>query len=461
MPNHTVAIENPIGSRAVRPLLLSMAIPAVISNLFNAVYNIVDQIFIGNVVGFLGNAATNIAYPLTTLAMAIGFMIGIGAAAGFNLNLGAKRQDVARAIDGTAVVSMVILGVLISILVSAFLRPLMLAFGATDEILPYAMDYSRIVSLGLPFLLFSTGANPLVRGDGNAKYAMASIISGAVLNVVLDYLFMFVFRWGIAGAAWATVIGQAVSAVLLLLYFPRFRNVKFEKKDFVPRWDHFKLICKLGFASFAFMASSLIVQVVLNNLLKKYGDLSIYGSGIAIAVAGIMQKINAIFVAVITGIVQGSQPIVSFNYGAKKYTRVRETVRLLLFWTTGFSVIVFLLLECFPRQIMSVFGEGSTEYFEFATLYVRAFAAALFLNGTQTSCTMFFPSIGKAWKGSVISLSKQLGILVPLLLILSSLMGLTGIVIATPVTDVLSFLIAAAFLYHEMKLMPEQDGNLP
>ena len=452
------AFVNPMGTRAIKPLLLSLAIPAVISNLFNAIYNIVDQIFIGNVVGYLGNAATNIAYPLTTLSMAIGFMLGIGGAAGFNLNLGGKREEEAKDIDGSAAASMLILGVLICILVKIFLRPLMIAFGATEEILPYAMEYASIIAYGIPFLVFSTGANPLVRGDGNAKYASASIITGAIVNIVLDYTFMFIFKWGIAGAAWATVIGQVVSAVMLLLYFPRFRTVTFEKKNFIPQWKYFVLVCKLGFASFAFLASSLVVQVVLNNLLKKYGAQSIYGSEITIAVAGIMMKINAIFTAVVTGIVQGSQPIISFNYGARKYTRVRETIHLVILWTTVFSVIVWILLELFPTQIMSVFGEGSKEYFDFARIYVRAFCAAMFLNGTQTACTMFFPSMGMASKGSVISLSKQLGFMVPLLFILSHFLGLNGIVMATPLTDVLAFTVAVAFLVNEMKHMPKTDG---
>ena len=244
---------------------------------------------------------------------------------------------------------------------------------------------------------------------------------------------------------------------MLMAYFPRFKNVTFAKDDYIPKWSHFILVCKLGFASFAYMASMLVVQVTLNNLLKKYGALSVYGSEITIAVAGIMTKINAIFTAVVTGIVQGSQPICSFNYGAKKYARVRHTVKLLLISTTAVSFVVFLLIELFPRQIMSVFGEGSPEYFEFAVLYARTFSAMLFLNGTQTSCTTFFPSIGKAWKGTVISLSKQLGILVPLLFILSSLFGLNGILAAQPITDLLSFLIAAAFLIYEMKIMPKED----
>lgn len=333
----------------------------------------------------------------------------------------------------------------------------MVAFGATPDILLYAMEYSGITSFGIPFLLFSTGTNPLVRGDGNAKYSMTAIVAGAILNIILDYTFMYVFEWGIAGAAWATVIGQIVSAVLLMMYFPRFRNVKFEMGDFVPKGKYMIQICKLGFASFAFQSSMLVVQVMLNNLLRIYGTQSIYGSEITIAVAGIMQKINAIFVAVVIGVVQGSQPICSYNYGASKYARVHQTVRLLLISTTILSTAVFILMQCFPRQIMGLFGEGTPEYFEFATLYARGFTAVMFLNGIQVSCTTFFPSIGKAWKGSVISLSKQLVLLVPLLLLLSHWMGLNGIILATPVSDVLAFILAALFLYFEMKHMPKED----
>lgn len=457
MEKEIVTEQNPLGTRPIPQMLLSLAVPAVIANLVNAVYNIVDQIFIGNKIGYLGNAATNIAFPLTTICLAIGLMFGLGSAAGFNLNLGKKEPGEAKGIAGTAFTSLLICGVVICILVRIFLRPLMLTFGATEDILSYAMEYSGITSFGIPFLLFSTGTNPLVRGDGNARYSMISIIVGAVLNIILDYTFMYVFDWGIAGAAWATVIGQIVSAVLLMLYFPRFRHVKFEAADFVPRWRHILQICKLGFASFAFQSSTLVVQVVLNNLLRTYGAQSVYGSEITIAVAGIMQKINAIFIAVVIGVVQGAQPICSYNYGAKKYLRVRETVRLLLISTTVLSTVLFILIQCFPRQIMGLFGEGTEEYFKFATIYARGFSAVMFLNGTQTSCTTFFPSIGKAWKGSVISLSKQLVLLVPLLIVLARHLGVNGIVIATPISDALAFLIAALFLYFEMKHMPKEN----
>ena len=457
MAEQTAAKPNRLGVDPIPTLLLSLAVPSVVANLFDSVYNIIDQIYIGNLVGFLGNAATNVAFPLTTLCMAIGFMAGVGGAAGFNLNLGQKKTDEARQIVGSSFSFMWISGIIICLLTRIFLKPLMISFGATDEILPYALEYASITLWGIPFLVFMTGAAPLVRGDGNAKYSMFAVVFGAILDALLDYFFMGVFGWGIKGAAWATVIAQAVSAGLFVLYFPRYKNVHFVASDFIPRWHYVRLVCKLGFASFAFMASSLVVQVVLNNLLKTYGALSVYGAEVTIAVAGIMQKINALFVAVVTGIVQGSQPICSFNYGAQKYARVRSTLRLLLTYTTGFSIVVFILLQCFPRQVIGLFGEGSPEYFEFGEMYVRSFTAALFLNGTQTSSTTFFPSIGKAWKGTVISVSKQLGFLVPLLLILSHFFGLTGILFATPTADVLSFIVAVYFLVNELRQMPKED----
>lgn len=456
--NKEIAFEkNPLGTRPIPQLLLSLAVPAVIANLVNSVYNIVDQIFIGNKIGYLANAATNVAFPLTTICMTIGLMVGIGSAAAFNLKLGRKEIDDAKGIAGTAVSTLLICGLLICFFVRLFLQPLMMAFGGTEDILSYAMEYAGITSFGIPFLLFSTGTNPLVRADGNAKYSMLAVVTGAVINIILDAVFMYVFDWGVAGAAWATVIGQIVSAILLVLYFPKFRTVKFEAKDFIPRGKYLLLICKLGFASFIFQSSMLVVQVVLNNLLRTYGAQSVYGSEITIAVAGIMQKINAVFVSVVIGVVQGSQPICSFNYGAKRYKRVRETVRLLLISTTALSTVIFILIQCFPKQIMGMFGEGTEAYFEFATMYARGFTAVMFLNGIQTSCTTFFPSIGKAWKGAVVSLSKQLLLLVPLLILFSHLFGIDGIIYATPASDALAFVIAASLLYYEMKHMPKED----
>ena len=434
---------NPLGYKPVGKLLKSLAIPAIIANLVNALYNVVDQIFIGQGIGYLGNAATNIAFPITTMCLAIGLTLGIGGASNFNLELGKGYPEKSKHTAGTAASTLIIIGIILCISVRIFLEPLMISFGATDKILEYSMEYTGITSYGIPFLLFSIGVNPLVRADGNAKYSMIAIVIGAILNTILDPLFMFVYNWGIAGAAWATVISQIVSATLLLIYFPRFKSVKFSLNDFIPQLHYLKRIISLGFASFIYQFSNMIVLVTTNNLLKIYGKNSIYGSDIPIAVFGIVMKINVIFIAIVLGLVQGAQPIFGFNYGAKNYHRVRETMRLLI------------IFQVFPKQIISLFGEGDKLYFEFATKYMRIFLAFISLNSIQISIATFFPSIGKAIKGATVSLTKQLIVLFPLLLTLPRFFGVKGVIYATPLTDLVAFTVAIIFLINEFKYMPK------
>ena len=446
---------NPLGYKPVGKLLKSLAIPAIIANLVNALYNVVDQIFIGQGIGYLGNAATNIAFPIITMCLAIGLTLGIGGASNFNLELGKGYPEKSKHTAGTAASTLIIIGIILCISVRIFLEPLMISFGATDKILEYSMEYTGITSYGIPFLLFSIGVNPLVRADGNAKYSMIAIVIGAILNTILDPLFMFVYNWGIAGAAWATVISQIVSATLLLIYFPRFKSVKFSLNDFIPQLHYLKRIISLGFASFIYQFSNMIVLVTTNNLLKIYGKNSIYGSDIPIAVFGIVMKINVIFIAIVLGLVQGAQPIFGFNYGAKNYHRVRETMRLLLKVTFSIATILFIIFQVFPKQIISLFGEGDKLYFEFAIKYTRIFLAFISLNSIQISIATFFPSIGKAIKGATVSLTKQLIVLFPLLLILPRFFGVEGVIYATPLTDLVAFTVAIIFLINEFKHMPK------
>ena len=446
---------NPLGYKPVGKLLKSLAIPAIIANLVNALYNVVDQIFIGQGIGYLGNAATNIAFPITTMCLAIGLTLGIGGASNFNLELGKGYPEKSKHTAGTAASTLIIIGIILCISVRIFLEPLMISFGATDKILEYSMEYTGITSYGIPFLLFSIGVNPLVRADGNAKYSMIAIVIGAILNTILDPLFMFVYNWGIAGAAWATVISQIISASLLLMYFPRFKSVKFSLNDFIPQLHYLKRIISLGFASFIYQFSNMIVLVTTNNLLKIYGKNSIYGSDIPIAVFGIVMKINVIFIAIVLGLVQGAQPIFGFNYGAKNYHRVRETMRLLLKVTFSIATILFIIFQVFPKQIISLFGEGDKLYFEFAIKYMRVFLAFISLNSIQISIATFFPSIGKAIKGATVSLTKQLIVLFPLLLTLPRFFGVEGVICATPLTDLVAFTVAIIFLINEFKYMPK------
>ncbi len=449
-------IQNPMGNKSIPKLLFSLAVPAIIANLVNSLYNIVDQIFIGHGVGYLGNAATSVAFPLTTICMAIGLMLGLGGSANFNLEIGRNNPDKARSIVGTVTTLLVVSGLIIMIVVNVFLKDLMLAFGATDQTLDYAIEYTRITSFGIPFLLFSTGFNPIIRADGSPIFSMLSVLIGAILNTILDPIFIFVCGWGMSGAAWATLISQILSAVICALYFIWFRNVKFKSiKDFIPKLKIAKIVATVGISSFIFQISTMVIQIVSNNMLKKYGAESIYGSDIPIAIAGIVAKISMIFIAVIIGIVQGAQPIFGYNYGAKNYKRVRDTLKLAVLASFIFSLVAFTLFMAIPRPLISLFGEGSELYFEFGTKYLRVFLFFTFLNGVQIASTTFFQAIGKALKGALLSLIKQVIFLLPLLIILPIYMGVDGCMFAAPISDLIAFIAGAVMVMVELKRMPK------
>lgn len=447
--------ESPMGTKSIPKLLLSLAIPAIIANLVNSLYNIVDQIFIGHGVGYLGNAATSVAFPLTTICMAIGLMVGLGASANFNLEIGRKNPEKAKMIVGTAVTLLVISGLVIMIVTNIFLKDLLYLFGATELTIDYAVEYTRITSFGIPFLLFSTGFNPIIRADGSPIYSMLSVLTGAILNTILDPVFIFLCGWGMSGAAWATLISQILSAVMCALYFIWFRNVRVKIKDFIPKLNIAKIIASVGISSFIFQISTMVIQIVSNNMLKKYGADSIYGSDIPIAIAGITSKISLIFLAVVIGIIQGAQPIFGYNYGAKNYKRVRDTLKLAILSSFIFSLFAFALFMFAPRPLISLFGEGSELYFDFGTKYLRVFLFFTFLNGIQIASTTFFQAIGKAVKGAILSLIKQVIFLLPLLIILPIFLGVEGVMFAAPISDFIAFISATIMLFFELKHMPK------
>lgn len=447
--------ENSLGTKPIGSLLLCLAVPAIIANVVNALYNIVDQIFIGHGIGKLGNASTNVSFPLTTICMAIGLMAGLGSAAGFNLELGKKNERRARSIAGTAAVMLVISGVIISSLVRIFLEPLLILFGTTDNIMPYAAEYARITSFGIPFLMFSTGINPLIRADRSPGYSMAAVITGAMLNLILDPIFIFVLDWGIKGAAWATVISQLLSALMMAVYFTHFKSVRYELSDFIPICKDIGYICKLGFNAFVFQFSNLLVQIVMNNTLRAYGEKSIYGGDTPIAAAGIVMKTSVIFFAMINGLINGAQHICSYNYGAEKYDRVRDAVRLFMKSAIIISAIMWILFEFFPKPLISLFGSTSDDelYLGFAVSFMRKYLFFTFINGVQICSVTFFPAIEKASKGTILSFTKQLVFRVPLLLIMPLFFGLDGVMYAQMMSDLLSFSLAVVLLKDEFRKM--------
>lgn len=447
--------QNPLGTAPVGGLIGKFAIPAIISMLVSALYNIVDQIFIGQGVGMLGNAATNVAFPVTTIATALALLLGIGGASNYNLEMGAGREKKASSIAGTALSTLVITGVILAVAVLLFLRPLLSLFGATTDVMPYAVDYLGITAVGLPFYALSIGGNHIVRADRSPTYSMTCVLTGAIINTILDPLFIFGFGWGIKGAAWATVIGQVVSGILVIIYFGKFRKMYLEMSMLKPSSECLKAIISLGMASCINQIAMAIVQIVLNNILRYYGGLSVYGSDIPIACVGVISKVNQVFMAICIGISQGCQPIWGFNYGAKKYDRVRLAYRYSVIACTAIATVFFLCFQLFPHQIVSIFGTGSDLYFQFAERYLKIFMFMTFANGIQPMSSGFFTSIGKAKLGIVMSLTRQVLFLLPLIVVFSLIMGIDGVMYAGPIADAAAFVLAILFARRELVAMKE------
>ena len=445
--------QNPLGTAPVGGLIGKFAIPAIISMLVSALYNIVDQIFIGQGVGMLGNAATNVAFPVTTIATALALLLGIGGASNYNLEMGAGREKKASSIAGTALSTLVITGVILAVAVLLFLRPLLSLFGATTDVMPYAVDYLGITAVGLPFYALSIGGNHIVRADRSPTYSMTCVLTGAIINTILDPLFIFGFGWGIKGAAWATVIGQVVSGILVIIYFGKFRKMYLEMSMLKPSSECLKAIISLGMASCINQIAMAIVQIVLNNILRYYGGLSVYGSDIPIACVGVISKVNQVFMAICIGISQGCQPIWGFNYGAEKYDRVRLAYRYSVTACTAIATVFFLCFQLFPHQIVSIFGTGSDLYFQFAERYLKIFMFMTFANGIQPMSSGFFTSIGKAKLGIVMSLTRQVLFLLPLIVVFSLIMGIDGVMYAGPIADAAALSLAILFARRELVAM--------
>ena len=432
-------------------MLLKFAIPSIIAMLVSSLYNLVDQIFIGHSIGTLGNAATNIVFPLNTTCTALGLLMGIGGAAAFNLAMGARDTERAGFYAGNAFTLLVLAGTALMLLTELLLTPMLRFFGSPEDVLPYAVEYTRITAVGFPFLISSLGGGHLIRADGSPRYMLVCNLSGAVLNTFLDALFVFGFRWGMTGAALATVIGQILSFGLVVRYMRAYKTISLTRKYYLPRAEIISRVLSLGTAPFFNQMAMMVVQIVMNKSLRYYGRLSVYGESIPLACSGIIAKVGMIFFAIVIGTSQSMQPLVSFNYGARKYDRVLETYRLALIVSAVVSLAAFLAFQLLPRQIIALFGEGSEEYFRFAVRYFRIFMMMVLINFVQPISSNFFTSIGKPGKGVFLSLTRQIIFLLPLYLILPRFFGIDGIIYSGPVADFLAFLCTTVLAVKEWK----------
>ena len=453
----TAVQENPLAAERIGKLIAKFAIPAIISMLVSSLYNIVDQIFIGQGVGMLGNAATNIAFPISIICTATALLLGIGSASNYNLESGAGNSKKASQIVGTGLAVLIISGISIGIIVLVFLDPLLHLFGVTPDVLPLAQDYTGITAFGIPFLILTTGGNHLIRADRSPTYSMACMLTGAIINTILDPLFIFGFQWGIKGAAGATVIGQVISGFLVIIYFCKFRNLELTRDMLRPKGAMLKAIASLGLAACINQIAMAIVQITMNNTLRHYGASSVYGTDIPLACVGVISKVNMVFMAICIGISQGCQPIWGFNYGAGRFSRVRKTFMMAFKISLLVGIVFFLCFQFFPRQLVSVFGTGSQEYFRFAERYFRIFMLMTFINGIQPMSSGFFTSIGEARLGIVVSLTRQVIFLLPLILIFPLFMGIDGVMYAGPIADGAAAAVAIAFAIRELRRMQKSE----
>ena len=447
--------ENPLGSEPVSTLLRRFAVPSVIAMLVSALYNMVDQLFIGHSIGVLGNAATNVAFPLSMVCTSIGLLCGIGGAANFNLCMGRREPEHAKSYVGSAISMLAILGVILCVAVQLFLHPMMLLFGATPDVIDYACTYTRITSIGFPFLIVTIGGSNLIRADGSPKFSMLCNLVGAIVNTILDPLFIFVFHMGMAGAALATITGQILSFALVVFYLRGFKTLPLSLSDLKPNMACWARIAALGATPAFNQVAMMVVQIVMNNTLTHYGSNSVYGSDIPLACAGIISKVNMLFFSFVIGISQGLQPIVSFNFGAQKYDRVKDAYKKAVFAATAISIVAFLCFQFFPRQIIGIFGSGSEEYLHFAERYFRIFLFFTFLNGIQPVSSNFFTSIGAPKKGIFLSLTRQIIFLLPLLLIFPYFFGIDGVMYTAPIADLAAASVSIVMVVREFKIMAE------
>lgn len=444
--------ENILGKEKIGKLIRKFSIPCIISLLVNSLYNIVDQIFIGWGVGYLGNGATNIVFPLTMVCLAFALMFGDGSSAYLSLKLGEKKKEEASKGVANGITLSVIVSLILCISILVFLPQLLNLFGCTDALRPYALKYGGMIAIGLPFMMVGSTLNSIIRADGNPKYAMTSMVLGAVLNVILDPIFIFVFKMGVTGAAIATVISQILTFVLNIMYIKKFKSIKLDKSKFKLQGNVARKVSALGISSFITQMSIVLVIAFENNLLSKYGAQSKYGSEIPITVLGIVMKISQILNSIIIGIAAGSQPILGYNYGAEKYDRVKSTLKIVLGLSVIVSTFAFILFQTIPDKLISIFGSSSDEnYVEFACLAFRTYLMLCICNGIQIPSGIFFQAIGKSVKSALISLSRQILFLIPAMVTFGSFFGVNGVLYAGPFADGLAFIISSTLLILEVK----------
>lgn len=439
-----------LGKEKISKLLLNFSIPCIISMLVGALYNIVDQIFIGWGVGYLGNTATNVVYPFTVIALALALLLGDGASALFSLSLGSKDDKKVSKSIGNAVVTLVLVSLVLTIFGFVFKSNILKLFGVTEASFDFANDYLTVILIGIPFYVIGQGLNGIIRADGSPRYAMIATLSGAILNIILDPIAIFALGMGIKGAAIATIVGQIITFILTVLYFRKSKKFKLSKDSLKLDKEVIKREALLGVSSFITQISIVLVIAVCNNLVVKYGSLSKYGADIPLSAIGIVMKVFGIVIALVIGTSIGGQPIIGFNYGAGNKKRVKETFNLIIRTNLSVGVIAFIIFQVFPQAIINIFGSESELYNEYALYCFRIYLSGITLTCITKTCSIYLQAIGKSFKSMFISVMRDVVLFIPALVVLAKMFGVVGMLWAALVADVIAFIIAI-FMTFERK----------
>ena len=444
-----------LGTERIGTLMKRYAIPCIISLLVGALYNIVDQIFIANAsyLGSYGNAANTVVFPLTVVALAIAVMIGDGCCAFVSISLGKQEAQTAKKSVGNSVTMTVISGVLLAAIYLIFSDSIIAMFGGTvnAETFHHSQEYFFYISLGIPFYMFGQAMNPIIRADGNPKFAMISTLAGAVINIILDPIFIFIFRWGMMGAAVATVIGQIVTALLAIWYLGNMKIIKPEKGNYRLNGSICANTLVLGITSLLSQISLVASMAAINNMLRKYGAMDpIFGqeqyAQIPMAVVGIVMKFFQIVISIVVSMAAGCIPIVGFNMGAGKYPRVKKLFTKLLISEAIVDAVALVLVEFFPQQLIRIFGAAneSIYYTEFAIRAFRIYLCMMIFACINKACFIFLQAMGKAAASTILSMIREVVFGVGFALLLPVFFGLNGVLYSMPVSDILPWLVAAS-----------------
>ncbi len=441
---------NFLGAEKISKLMLKFSIPCVLSLLVSALYNVVDQIFVGNSeLSTLGNAATGVVFPMFIIAQAFAWWIGDGCAAYMSIHQGRGDNDnthkcIGTGIAITAVVSLILLAVLYPLKM-----PILTLFGASENSIGYAVEYFNIILGFFPVYMLMNMINSVIRADGSPSWSMFSMLSGAITNLILDPLFIFAFHWGMAGAAWATVIGQVVSFAISIIYLFRTKTFRLTLKSFLPEFKVFAEALKYGLSSFITQLTIVVVALVCNIMLAKYGSMSHYGADIPIAVIGIESKVFTVVINIVVGIVLGCQPIISYNIGAKNIGRVKKLYKSILMCTLIIGIVATLLFELAPNIVAGIFGKPTNipnpdDYWDFAQKTFRIFLALVAFTCVTKMSSIFFQAVGKPFFSVLTSLIRDVVCFIPLICIMPLFMGIDGILWSAPIADLIAMAVTVA-----------------